>query len=195
MGPPMIREVTITSLEMTSDRELVPAAEPRESLDLEHLGPGDLDLFRSTCLRIGEPHGWTTRPAWSEAQWVERLDRADVDVWIARVGPEVAGIFELELQPGGSVEIVVLGLLPEFIGRGLGGHLLTVATQRAWRLRHPEGETTRVWLHTASYDHPHAIHNYRGRGFRVFARERRRHRVDPAIEAGVDRRSGESACR
>jgi GNAT superfamily N-acetyltransferase len=59
------------------------------------------------------------------------------------------------------------GLLPEFIGMGLGGILLTAAVECAWR----EPNTTRVWLHTCSNDHKHALANYLKRGFQLFKTE------------------------
>ena len=49
------------------------------------------------------------------------------------------------------VEIAYFGLLPEFIGRGLGGHLLTEAVERAWAL----GATPRLAAHL-ELDHPSA---------------------------------------
>jgi GNAT superfamily N-acetyltransferase len=82
----------------------------------------------------------------------------------------------MEKAPEGDVEIKSFGLLPAFIGQGLGGHLLTVAVERAWA---PAGDgglgATRVWLHTCTHDHPHALQNYRARGFSVFKTE-----VEPA---------------
>jgi hypothetical protein len=42
--------------------------------------------------------------------------------------------------------------------------VLTLSTRLAWDL----GGVDRVWLHTSSFDHPHALHNYRSRGFRQF---------------------------
>jgi ribosomal protein S18 acetylase RimI-like enzyme len=74
----------------------------------------------------------------------------------------------MEKAPDGDVEIKSLGLLPRFIGQGLGGHLLTVAVERAWAPIEDGGMgATRVWLHTCTHDHPHALHNYQARGFRV----------------------------
>jgi GNAT superfamily N-acetyltransferase len=61
------------------------------------------------------------------------------------------------------VEIVYFGLLPRFVGRGLGGQLLTAAVQRAW-----QRTTVRVWLHTCTLDHPRAVANYLARGFRLY---------------------------
>lgn len=94
--------------------------------------------------------------------------------WLAWVEAECAGIVELEVQSHGDVEITVFGLVPEFVGKGYGGHVLTLGTQLAWRAELPGGEATRrVWLHTSSLDHPHAQPNYERRGFRPFRTERR----------------------
>jgi GNAT superfamily N-acetyltransferase len=101
-----------------------------------------------------------------------------VQPWIARVGGEVAGMVELEVQRGGEVEIVVFGLVPEFVGKGFGSHLLTLGTRLAWEAEHPDGAPTRrVWLQTSSRDHPHARPNYERRGFHAFRTERRRREI------------------
>jgi GNAT superfamily N-acetyltransferase len=63
----------------------------------------------------------------------------------------------------GNVEIAYFGLLPGFIGKGLGAYLLTAATRRAWDMG-----ATRVWVHTCDLDHPRALANYQARGFRIF---------------------------
>jgi GNAT superfamily N-acetyltransferase len=78
---------------------------------------------------------------------------------------------ELVPRPGGEVEITCFGLLPAFIGQGIGGHLLATVTARAWDLagRRPDLEATRrVWLHTCSLDGPAALRTYRSRGFRPY---------------------------
>jgi RimJ/RimL family protein N-acetyltransferase len=171
-------EETLTYLEMTSPDQLVPGRLPPAPVDLERHHRASLPLLRSTYARIGAPHDWVTRPAWSDAQWEERLSRPGVQPWLARVGGEVAGMVELELQPGGDVGIVVFGLVPEFVGKGFGGHLLTLGTRLAWEAEHPDGTPTRrVWLLTSSRDHPHAKPNYQRRGFRAFRTEQRRREI------------------
>jgi GNAT superfamily N-acetyltransferase len=42
------------------------------------------------------------------------------------------GYFELRRDRTNGAEIVYFGLLPEFTGRGLGGHMLTSAAEAAW---------------------------------------------------------------
>lgn len=63
------------------------------------------------------------------------------------------------------MEITTFGLVPEFVGKGLGGYALTLAVTEAWNLT---PNVRRVWLHTSNLDHPHALPNYEHRGFRRF---------------------------
>ena len=165
---------TIISLEMASPSQLVPGRPPPARLELEKAGRAAAPVLRSTYERIGAPHGWTGRSAWSDALWEEELSRPGVEAWIARVDEEVAGFVELESESNGDVGIVVFGLVPEFVGRGFGGALLTLATRLAWKLASPGGmPTRRVWVQTSSRDHPHARPNYERRGFRTFRTELR----------------------
>ena len=87
--------------------------------------------------------------------------------YVAHFDGQEVGYFELESQKGGDVEIVYFGLLPDFIGRGLGGALLSAAVERAWEIT----DTRRVWVHTCTEDHKHALDNYRQRGFILFKTE------------------------
>ena len=170
----MLIPVTITHLEMTSPGQLVPGRPPPAPLQLVEADPGSLQLLPSTYRRVGAAHHWITRPAWSRDQWAELLARPDVHPWIFRVDGDVAGMVEFEEEPGGDVEITVFGLVPDFVGRGFGGHALTVATRLAWSSGQRGGATARrVWLHTSSLDHPHALRNYERRGFRPFRVEHR----------------------
>jgi GNAT superfamily N-acetyltransferase len=165
---------TITHLEMTSPGQLVPGRPPPARVELEQIGGDAASVLRSTYARIGAPHGWTGRTAWSDAQWEEELSRPGVQAWIAHVDGDVAGLVELESEANGDVGIVVFGLVPEFVGKGFGGALLTFATRLAWQLTSPGGmPTRRVWVQTSSSDHPHARPNYERRGFRTFRTEPR----------------------
>lgn len=164
---------TITSLELTSPSELVPARAPPAPLELEEVDSAAAAVLRSTYVRIGAPHGWIGRSAWSDDQWEEELSRPGVKAWLARVDGDVAGFVELEGESNGDVGIVVFGLVPEFVGRGFGGAFLTLATQLAWEAMPPAGPPTRrVWVQTSSRDHPHARPNYERRGFRAVRVER-----------------------
>ena len=164
----MIADETLTWLELTSPGDLVPGRRPPAALELQEVGPEAAALLRSTYVRIGAPHGWIGRTTWAKEAWEEELARPGVSAWIARIEGDVAGFVELEAAPPGTVGIVVFGLVPEFVGRGFGGELLTRATRLAWELTAPDGTATRkVVVQTSSRDHPHAIRNYERRGFRA----------------------------
>jgi GNAT superfamily N-acetyltransferase len=64
------------------------------------------------------------------------------------------------------VEISQFGLMPEFLGRGLGKWFLLWAVDRAWGYG-PQ----RLWLHTDTEDHPAALPNYLKAGFAVYQEE------------------------
>jgi ribosomal protein S18 acetylase RimI-like enzyme len=159
-------EVVRTHLEMRSTDELrsSPVVDARVTLVLEE--PCSLPLYRRLYREVGEKHFWRDRLVWSDAELARHLERDEVAVWVLRVEGEEAGYFELVRHPDLSVEIAYFGLRPAFIGRGLGGHLLTRAVEEAWR-----AGADRVWLHTCTLDGPAALPNYRARGFREFKRE------------------------
>jgi GNAT superfamily N-acetyltransferase len=161
-------------LEMTSPAQLVPGTADPDEIVLRAVDASDAALVRETYVRIGEPLGWTGRMAWSDERWHDELDADEVSAWLAVVHDELAGLVELDSTADGDVGIVVLGLVPRFIGRGLGGRLLTMAVERAWSLRLGDsGQPRRVWVQTSSTDHPHALPNYEARGFRIFRTESR----------------------
>jgi ribosomal protein S18 acetylase RimI-like enzyme len=81
------------------------------------------------------------------------------------VSDEDVGCFELTNMARG-VKIQGFGLLPAYRGRGLGRDLLTLATEHAFATGAPK-----VWLHTATDDHPNALPNYLSGGYRI-VRER-----------------------
>ena len=97
---------------------------------------------------------------------LSRLLVAALSLWLMTVWGAPAGYFELRRDAENGVEIVYFGLLKEFHGRGLGGHLLSQAVQRAW-----EAGAGRVWVHTNTLDHPFALPNYVKRGFSVYKTE------------------------
>jgi GNAT superfamily N-acetyltransferase len=166
---------TVYLLEMTTRGELVAARGGPRNIQLSEVAAAEAELARSTYERIGAPLRWSGRMGWTAGEWHDELTKSDVRAWVAVVNQEIAGLVELEAAPSGDVGIVIFGLVPEFIGRGLGGALLSIVTDLAWRLSTAGGvRTRRVWIETSSRDHPAALPNYEARGFRVYRTERRR---------------------
>jgi len=163
---------TTTVLEMRSPSQLNPKRVERPELRVLRVDPPLPAFNKFLHTLVGAPHRWGGREDWSEADWIEYAHRETVETWVAYLRGTPAGYFELEKSPFGDVHIWNFGLLPQFVGQGLGGHLLTVAVERAWAMG-----AGRIWLSTCTHDHPHAIENYIARGFRVAET-----RVEPANE-------------
>ena len=159
-------QVTRTYLEMRSADELVPAPPPRPEPHLERMGECPVPFFRYLYEEVGRAYQWTDRLGWSDETVRAYLANPGVSVWLLSWEKAPAGYFELRQHEDSSVEIAYFGLLPDFIGRGWGKHLLTRAVQSAWQLG-----TDRVWLHTCTLDHPAALPNYLKRGFRPVRKE------------------------
>jgi GNAT superfamily N-acetyltransferase len=159
-------EITITYVEMTGPDELVPGR-PVDGLTLDRVERTS-PLIPSIQARVGAPYGWGSANRTPE-EWAVLLARPGHDYWIIRYDGEDAGIVVIVRQLGGDIEIETFGLLPEFVGKGLGGHALTLAVRQAWATPDAEGgPARRVWLHTADNDNPAALPNYRKRGFRPY---------------------------
>lgn len=158
--------VKIFHLEMRDRQAFVPKQRSTD-FELALVEPADPSLNQQLYRDVGSAWQWTDRLSWDGPKWSEYVTRNSLSTWIGYWKGKRAGYFELESQNQGDVEIVYFGLLPEFIGMGLGGILLTAAVQYAWR----EPNTTRVWLHTCSNDHKHALANYLKRGFQLFKTE------------------------
>lgn len=156
----------MTYVEMTSPGQLVPVA-PVPGLTLEPLDDGS-PLIPGILARIGADYGWKSASR-TEQEWaVWFTGHPGRAFWLLLVEGDPAGMVTYDLHPGGEAEIVTFGLLPEFVGKGLGGFALTLAVQQAWALT---PSVNRVWLHTSSFDHPHALPNYQRRGFRTYKTE------------------------
>jgi GNAT superfamily N-acetyltransferase len=164
-----MKDVTTYYLEMTAPGDLRPARSARPGLTLARIDPPMPELNRFFYTAVGGDWYWIDRLAWTYQHWLDYLNRPELETWILSVDGLPAGYFELEAQLGGDIEVAYFGLLPRFIGQRLGGHLLTVAVERAW-----QRGARRVWLHTCTEDHPAALPHYQARGFRVY-----RHEVKP----------------
>lgn len=111
---------------------------------------------------VGAPWRWYGRLGWTYQQWAEHLSSGQVRTFVLYKQGTPAGFFELCRHPedGNSVELKYFGLLPAFVGQGLGGLLVqsAIALAQQW-------SQGRVWLHTCSDDHPAALPTYQKQGF------------------------------
>ncbi|MDP9140614.1 MAG: GNAT family N-acetyltransferase [Pseudomonadota bacterium] len=171
MSEPVLQPVAVTTwyLELRDPTRLRASSVPQPApLMLRAEQPLPM-LNRFLYTAVGGHWYWRDRLVWSYARWMRWLDRPQLHTWVMYVSGTPAGYIELEQQDGGDVEIAYFGLMREFTGRGLGGHLLSDGIARAWALP----GTKRVWVHTCSLDGPAALGNYQARGMVQYQQETR----------------------
>lgn len=149
-----------TYLEMTSPSELVPVPSPGPEVRLEQVRGCPWHFYRYLYVEVGRAYHWVDRLSWTEEE-IRAWLAGPSTVWLMTVAGAPAGYFELRGHPDGSMEIAYFGLMPEFVGQGLGRRLLAWAVEAAWAEK-----PSRVWLHTCTLDHPSALPNYLKRGFK-----------------------------
>lgn len=166
--------VTTLYLEMHDPRELRPKRSPRTDIALNKVVTPSPELNRYFYTTVGAEWFWIDRLSWTYQRWLDYLSRPELATWILSVQGVPAGYFELEKQPGDHVEIAYFGLLPPFVGAGLGGHLLTGAIEKGWDMG-----ARRVWVHTCTLDHPQALANYQARGMKLYKQETHTENLPP----------------
>lgn len=157
---------TITYLEMLArpSGRRVPA--PFDKLALIRAENCTASFYRYLYNTVGEPWLWFERRLIDDRALATLIHQPTIEIFVLYVRGVPAGYFELDAATPRETKLCYFGLVPEFIGRSLGPHLLRAAIDRAWSSRPIE----RLWLHTSTFDHPRALGVYQQAGFVVYAR-------------------------
>jgi GNAT superfamily N-acetyltransferase len=157
----MTVDVTTSYLEQTSPSDLN-AKHSNKAIEIKQVEIPLPELNRFFYTTVGRDWYWIDRLQWSYAQWQTWADRPDLQTWVLYVKGTPAGYFELEKQAD-TVNLAYFGLLPQFVGQGLGSHFLSVAIEKAWAW-----DAKRITVNTCTLDHESALKNYQARGFKVY---------------------------
>jgi GNAT superfamily N-acetyltransferase len=165
-GPYTRIDVARTHLELRRADDLRRAPAPDLPVTLARLESIRAAEYRALYTLVGERWLWRDRLVWTDEELDAYLASPTVQVWLLRAGGQTAGYFELKRQSGEAIEVMYFGLAPAFMGRGLGGWMLTRAVEEAFALG-----GTRVILNTCTLDAPQALPNYLARGFSIVREE------------------------
>ena len=155
-----------TYVEMKHPAALRPVRIDTSSVRIEHVELCTPAFWRFLYSEVGRRYHWVDKLGLSDDEIRTHLGSGAVSVWLLTSRGTPAGFFELTRDADGGIEISYLGLFDEFVGQGLGAHLVTAAVEQAWTMT-----SARVWLHTCSLDHAAALPNYLKRGFTVVRTE------------------------
>jgi GNAT superfamily N-acetyltransferase len=158
-------EVMVYYLEMFAPAQgSVPA--PRAGLTVLHVKSPTVPYYRALYSAVGKDYHWLSRRKMSDEALAAVLGDPRNELHVLHVDGTPAGFAELDRRQGDDIELVQFGLMPDFIGHGLGKWFLGWTIDKAWSYA-----PRRFWLHTCSLDHRAALPNYRKAGFVLFKLE------------------------
>ena len=164
----MTQEVKRNYLEINSIEDLKEGNKPSDDYSLNLIDPIDFQLNKFFYKNIGKNHKWIDRLVWPEEKWIGYLSDNKVKTYVLKYKDDLVGFFELIFREDDrEVEIAYFGILEEYRNRKLGSYLLSEAIKKCF-----EFKMKRVWLHTCSLDHKHALNNYISRGMKIFKSEK-----------------------
>ena len=159
-------ESTITYMEMRSRPVTPTPPSPAKKLSLLHAERPSVAFYRFLYNTVGADWLWYERRAMDDDTLARIIHDPKVEIYVLYVAGVPAGYVELDCRKMPDIELAYFGLMPDFIGQGLGGFLLRWAIDQAWD-KAPE----RVWVHTCTEDHPSAFGTYQRAGFAPYERE------------------------
>jgi GNAT superfamily N-acetyltransferase len=171
----------ITYLEMREPPATPRLPAPFAKLALMQTHACTVSFYRYLYETVGTPWLWYERRLYGDGALAAEIGKPTTEIFVLYAGGVPAGYFELDAASPHETELCYFGLVPEFIGRGLGPFLLRAAIDRAWS--RPIG---RLWVHTRTFDHPKALGYYQRAGFVVYARQKLRFE-DPRIQGILPR--------
>lgn len=154
-----LREV-VTYLEMTASPKRMPVTPTGHKVALMRAEQPTAHFYRYLYDTVGEAWLWWERRTKDDAALIEIIQDPMVEIYVLYAEGVPAGFAELDRRVEDEIELAYFGLLPEFIGRGLGRYFMTWTVDAAWR-----HEPDRLWVHTCNFDHPGALSVYQRAGF------------------------------
>jgi len=127
----------------------------------------DININKFFYRQIGKDHFWRDRLLWSDNQWKKYINNKNLETVVMKINNNLVGFYEQEFHKNkNEIELIQMGILKEYQGRKLGSFLLKYIIQHAYTRN-----IKRLWVHTCSLDHKHALNNYLSRGLKIFKEE------------------------
>ncbi len=158
--PAAYKKIPVKTWFLTYQEELPKLSFLGDSVTIKRWENPSADEYLEIYKAVGSAWGWTGRLLKTTEELTEILQSKNNEVWLFLFEAEVVGFFEL-VRSESDIELVYLGLKPDWIGKGLGQKLIQASVSVAGQ------NDEKVWLHTCERDHASALQAYLKAGFRI----------------------------
>ena len=163
----MTEKILRKYLEIKSLEDFNEVKKPSENYFVNLIDPKDFQLNKFFYKEIGKNCQWIDRLVWNDDNWIDYVSNEKLFTYVLKDNEEIAGYFELIFDENTmEAEIAYFGILDEYLGKKLGGYLLSNAIKLSFSMG-----SLRLWVHTCSLDHKNALKNYLARGMSIFKSE------------------------
>ncbi|MGB3810452.1 MAG: GNAT family N-acetyltransferase [Parvibaculum sp.] len=159
-----VHKTTITHLEMRAEPRLPPVPKPQGKYALVRAEKPPVHFYRYLYNTVGRDYAWVSRKKLTDAELIAIIHNDDVEIYVLWLNGSPVGFTEIDFRMMPDADLCFLGVMPEFIGMGIGRYLLCAAIGLAWS-RGPE----RLTVQTCTLDHPNALRLYQRHGFTPYA--------------------------
>jgi GNAT superfamily N-acetyltransferase len=160
--------VTVTQLEIATRPTHSPAPAPMlpQPISLIRVHAPTPSYYRYLYDTVGEPGLWYERSQLDADALKAVIQDERIALYVLSYGGVPAGFAELDMRPENTVRrrdtlLAYFGLVPDFIGRGLGRFFLSSIIDIAWQ----RPDIDRLVVRTCTLDHPAALSLYQKCGF------------------------------
>ena len=129
----------------------------------------DININKFFYKQIGKDHLWRDRLLWSDKEWHKYINNINLETGVMKLDQDLIGFYEQEHHVAkNEIELIQMGILKEYQGKKFGSFLLNYIIYKAFI---KNIKIKRLWVHTSSLDHKHALNNYLSKGFKIFKQE------------------------
>ncbi len=161
MGNSSTNIVRTTTLEMLKPPAKYPSIQTSSSLAIMVAPNIPVAFYQFLYNEIGKEHYWFLRRHMNNKQLVEIIHDTNIIIKVLYYDGAPAGFAEIDTSGlPGRIQLVYFGLMPQFIGRGIGKWFLGQIIHDLWEMG-PE----KIIVSTDSLDHAHALPTYQKMGF------------------------------
>ena len=154
-------------LELKKNQILNQLAKLPKNIQISLVVKKDININKFFYRQVGKDHFWRDRLLWSDNEWKKYVNNKYLETGILKINDNLVGFYEQEFHKDkNEMELIQMGILKEHQGKKLGSLLLKHIIQNM----HTRN-IGRLWVHTCSLDHKHALNNYLSKGLKIFKEE------------------------